>query len=53
MNFLKSLTDSINYEKNNRPFFKKNKFDGLIKSIYFHQNIAFINKGRKYKLFLS
>ena len=25
MNFLKSLTDSINYEKNNRPFFKKNR----------------------------
>ena len=45
MNFIKSLTDSINYEKNNRPFFKKNKFDGFIKSIHFHQNIAFIYKG--------
>ena len=51
MNFLKSLTDSINYEKNNRPFFKKNKSDGLIKSIYFHQNIAFIQKGESINYF--
>ena len=45
MNFVKSLSDSINYEKNDKPFFKKNNFDGKIKSIYFHQNIAFICKG--------
>jgi len=45
MNFVKSLSDSINYEKNDKPFFKKNNFDGIIKSIYFHQNIAFICKG--------
>ena len=45
MNFIKSLTDTINYEKNDRPFYKKSDFDGHIKSIYFHQNIAFINKG--------
>ena len=51
MNFIKSLTDSINYEKNNRPFFKKNKFDGLIKSINFHQNIAFIFKGKSINYF--
>ena len=51
MNFLKSLTDSINYEKNNRPFFKKNESDGLIKSIYFHQNIAFIHKGESINYF--
>ncbi len=51
MNFIKSLTDSINYEKNNKPFFKKNKFDGLIKSIYFHQNIAFIYKGESVNYF--
>jgi len=31
MNFLKSLTDSVNYEKNNRPFYKKKETDGLIK----------------------
>lgn len=51
MNFIKSLTDSINYEKNDRPFFKKNNFDGLIKSIYFHQNIAFIYKGESVNYF--
>ena len=53
MNFVKSLADSINYEKNNRPFFKKNKFDGLIKSIHFHQNIAFIYKGQSIKYFYN
>ena len=53
MNFIKSLTDSINYEKNNRPFFKKNKFDGQIKSINFHQNIAFIYKGESVKYFYN
>ena len=53
MNFIKSLTDSINYEKNNRPFFKKNKFDGLIKSINFHQNIAFIFKGESINYFYN
>ena len=51
MNFLKSLTDSINYEKNNRPFYKKNETDGLIKSIYFHQNISFIHKGESVNYF--
>ena len=53
MNFIKSLTDSINYEKNNRPFFKKNKFDGFIKSIHFHQNIAFIYKGESVNYFYN
>lgn len=45
MNYLKQLCDSTNYEQFNRPFYKHNKFDGLIKSINFHQNIVFINKG--------
>ena len=53
MNFIKSLTDSINYEKNNRPFFKKNKFDGLIKSINFYQNIVFIYKGESINYFYN
>ena len=53
MNFIKSLTDSINYEKNNRPFFKKNKFDGLIKSINFYQNIVFIYKGESVNYFYN
>ena len=51
MNFIKSLTDTINYEKNDRPFYKKSDFDGHIKSIYFHQNIAFINKGESVNFF--
>ena len=51
MNFVKSLSDSINYEKNDKPFFKKNNFDGKIKSIYFHQNIAFICKGESTNYF--
>ena len=53
MNFVKSLTDSINYEKNNRPFFKKSIFDGLVKSINFHQNIAFIYKGESINYFYN
>ncbi len=53
MNFVKSLTDSINYEHNNKPFFKKNIFDGLVKSIYFHQNIVFINKGKSINYFYN
>ena len=53
MNFIKSLTDSINYEKNNRPFFKKSRFDGLIKSINFHQNIVFIYKGESVNYFYN
>lgn len=51
MNFVKSLTDSINYEHNNKPFFKKKNYDGLIKSIHFHQNIAFIYKGESINYF--
>ena len=51
MTFLKSLTDSINYEHNDKPFFKKNLFDGKIKSINFHQNIVFIRKGESTNYF--
>ena len=53
MNFIKSLTDSINYEQNDRPFFKSNKFDGKIKSIYFYQNIVFILKGDSVNYFYN
>ena len=45
MNFVKALADSINYETKDKPFFKKTKFDGKVKSIFIHQNIAFIKKG--------
>ena len=53
MNFIKSLTDSINYEQNDKPFFKKKTFDGKIKSIYFYQNIAFVNKGESINYFYN
>jgi len=51
LNFFKSLTDSINYEINDKPFFKKNKFDGLIKYIHFYQNVVVVKKGQSKKLF--
>ncbi len=45
MNFFKKLADSVNYEHNDKPFFKKNKFDGNVRSVNFYQNIIFIRKG--------
>ena len=53
MSFLKRLADSINYEHKDRPFFSKSKFDGIVKSIFFHQNIAFVVKGESKKLFFK
>ena len=53
MNFLKSLTDSINYECGNKPFFSKSLFDGKIKSVNFYQNIAFIYKERSVNYFYN
>ena len=53
MGFLKSLADSINYEHRDKPFFKKNTFDGCVKSISFYQNIAFIIKGKSAKYFFN
>jgi len=51
MNYLKSLTDSINYEHNDKPFFKRKKFDGSVKYVHFYQNIAIIKKGESTKYF--
>jgi hypothetical protein len=51
LNFLKSLTDSINYEHNDKPFYKKKKFDGLIEYIHFYQNISILKKGQSKKIF--
>ena len=51
MNYLKSLTDSINYEHNDKPFFKRKKFDGSVKYMHFYQNIAIIKKGESTKYF--
>ena len=53
MNFIKSLTDSINYEHKDRPFFKKNIFDGLVKSVHFYQNIVFVTKGESVNYFYN
>jgi len=53
MNFVKSLSDSINYELNDRPFFKKKKFDGNISYVHFFQNIVFIKKGKSNHYFYN
>tara|TARA_Y100000590_G_C15597054_1_gene968455 strand:- start:161 stop:853 length:693 start_codon:yes stop_codon:yes gene_type:complete len=51
MNFLKSITDSINYENNDKPFFRSKKFDGMIKYIHFYQNVAILKKGKSISYF--
>ncbi len=51
MNFIKKLADATNYEHQNRPFFKKNPYDGLISSVQFFQNIVFIRKGKSKKYY--
>ena len=50
INFFKSLIDSGNYEKNDRPFYKKNKFDGNIKFVHFYQNLMILKKGKTHLL---
>ena len=51
MNFLKSIADSINYEDNDKPFFKSRKFDGMVKYIHFYQNAAILKKGKSFNYF--
>jgi len=51
MNFIKTLSDSINYEHKDKPFFKKSIYDGKIKSVHFYQNISIIEKGGSVKYF--
>jgi len=51
LNFLKSLTDSINFEHNDKPFYKKKIFDGLVEYIHFYQNIAILKKGKSKNIF--
>ena len=53
MNFIKTLFDSINYEHNDKPFFKKSIYDGKIKSVHFYQNISIIRKGESVKYFYN
>ena len=49
MNFIKKMTDAVNYEHHDRPFYKKTPYDGMIKSVNFYQNIVFIRKGESRK----
>ena len=51
MNYIKSMTDSINYEQYDKPFYKKKKYDGIIKYVHFYQNLAVIKKGKSTKLY--
>ena len=51
MNYLKSIADSINYEHNDKPFFKSKKFDGKVKYIHFYQNVAILKKGKSVNYF--
>jgi demethylmacrocin O-methyltransferase len=46
LNFFKTLVDSGNFEMNDRPFYKRNKFDGNIKFIHFYQNLMILKKGK-------
>ena len=43
-NFFKSLSDSVNYKEFSNPFYKKNNYDGLIKSVSFYNNMIVIRK---------
>ena len=45
LNFLKSLTDSMNYQEIANPFYLKSGYDGLIENISFFNNIVVIKKG--------
>ena len=51
MNYLKSITDSINYEHNDKPFFRSKKFDGMVKYIHFYQNVAILKRGKSVNYF--
>ena len=53
MNFLKSITDSVNYEQNDRPFYETKKFDGQVKFVHFFQNLAIIKKGKSINYFYN
>jgi len=50
MNFLKNLTDSINYEHFDLPFTKSSTYDGKIKFVHFFQNVAIVKKGKSKKI---
>jgi demethylmacrocin O-methyltransferase len=45
MNFIKSLTDSLNYQEIRDEEYKETYFDKKIVSIHFYHNLVFIEKG--------
>tara|TARA_B100000795_G_scaffold269554_1_gene259302 strand:+ start:2796 stop:3602 length:807 start_codon:yes stop_codon:yes gene_type:complete len=45
VNYFKSLTDSLNYQEIANPFYRKKKYDGLIKNISFYHNMIVLKKG--------
>jgi demethylmacrocin O-methyltransferase len=46
MNFLKTLTDGLNYEEIARKDYPPSYFDQNIVSLHFYHNLVFIYKGR-------
>lgn len=46
INFFKNISDSVNYQEIANPYYKKNKYDGLIKSVSFYNNMIVINKDK-------
>jgi len=46
MNYFKSLTDSLNYEEIDNPYYKVSYFDRNIVAMHFYHNMVFIEKGK-------
>ncbi len=45
VNYFKNLVDTLNYKEIPNPFYIKGKFDGLIKSVSFYNNMIVVKKG--------
>ena len=45
MNFFKNLTDGLNYEEFDNPYYTPSDFDKHIVSIHFYHNLVFLYKG--------
>jgi len=45
MNFFKQLTDCLNYEEFDNPYYKPTYFDKHIVSVNFYHNMIFVHKG--------
>lgn len=46
MNYFKSLTDCLNYEEIDNPWYKVSYFDKHIVGMHFYHNMVFIDKGQ-------